>query len=103
MNVWGATSHSAELTATLRLCGGGAPALVCLNETFLDSSTEDFTLEEYNLVARRDQNDGRRCGGVAIFARTDTASNITLIEISKSSERIWLVIHSDVGPYLLGV
>ena len=90
------------MTAVIRACKQ-PPALVCLNETFLDPSTEDVELEGYQLIARRDRDDGRKCGGVAVFARADAARAVTLVEKSKTNERVWLVIHSDTGPYLLGV
>ena len=44
------------------------PDLVCINETFLYRAVEAIALEGYSLVARRDRNDGRKCGGIAAFA-----------------------------------
>ena len=42
-------------------------------------------------------------GGVVVFALDAIASRLTLVEKSEVCERVWLVIHSDIGPYLLGV
>ena len=91
-----------ELTARIRLMLR-KPDIVCLNETFLDSSTKEVSLEGYSLVARRDRCDGRQCGGVAVFARSEVAERITLLEKSQQHERVWLMLHSNSCPYLLGV
>jgi hypothetical protein len=69
----------------------------------LNRSIEDVTVEGYRMVARRDRDDGRVCGGVIVYAHEDLASRVTLIEKSADSERVWLIIHADVGPYLVGV
>ena len=55
----------AELTATLRLMDK-PPALVCLNETFLDKSVKTVQLEGYELVARRDRQGRKKKGGETI-------------------------------------
>ena len=41
--------------------------------------------------------------GVMAFARTSIASHVTLIYVSDVSERLWLQMHTDNGPYLLCV
>ena len=102
VNIRGLLSHLAELTAALRILEV-LPGLVCLNETFLDTSVEDITLESYELVARRDRDDGRKCGGVAVFVHESVKSRVTLLSKSATSERVWLVLHADVGPFLIGV
>ena len=101
-NIRGLQSHIAELVAVLRV-SKIQPSIVCLNETFLDSSIEDVPLEGYSEVARRDRADGRKGGGVIVYALDSIASRVTMVEKSDLSERVWLVIHSDIGPYLLGV
>jgi len=101
-NVQGLLSHLAELAAAIRL-SELKPSLVCLNETFLDVSVEDVGLEGYDLVARRDRDDGRKGGGVAVYASKAVSSRMVLIEKSVSSERVWLMLHADTGPYLIGV
>ena len=79
------------------------PSLICLNETFLDDSVEDVSLEGYECVARRDRADGRKCGGVAVYAAKSISGRMAMVEKSSSSERVWLVLHADTGPYLLCV
>ena len=54
------------------------------------------------LIGRRDRQDGRNCGGVDAFAMTEVSGSITLLEASATSERLWFVVHSDLGPYLVG-
>ena len=80
-------------------------ALVCLNNTCLDESIGDgvATLGGYNLVARRDRNDGRSGGGILCFAAASLSAQVTLCEHSTEYERSWLTIHSEIGPILLGV
>jgi len=92
----------AELSAAIRVCKT-MPTLVCLNETFLDESIEEVLLEGYTIVARRDRDDGRKGGGVAVYALDAVCRQFAMAEKSESSERVWLVIHTDTGPYLLGV
>ena len=100
LNIQGYASHAAELTAYIRL-RRTPPAIVCLNETFLDKSTSTVTLCGYELVARRDRRGGRKGGGVAIFARVDISNSVTLLLGSADAERLWLILHTDQGPYLL--
>ena len=93
------------MTALLRLAAdkGNFPAFVCLTETFLDKSTSKVHLEGYTEVARRDRSDNSGWGGVLVFARNDVADSVVLLERSATEERVWLVLHSDQGPYLFGV
>ena len=39
---------------------------------------------------------------MAIFALAQCAENITLLELSQTSERLWILVHSDYGPILVG-
>ena len=55
------------------------PPIVCLNDTFLDESIGDVSLEGYSIVARRDRNDGRKCGGVMVYALKAIAARVTEI------------------------
>ena len=75
-NIRGLASHLAELVATLKLMST-TPAIVCLNETFLDSSTQELEVEGYECVARRDRADGRQGGGVAVYARKQFSNSVT--------------------------
>ena len=99
-NVQGLCSSLVELVARLRSMSP-RPALVCLNETWLDKSIGMVELEGYDLIARRDRRDGRKCGGVIVFARSDISARCTLLEESVEAERVWVILHSTVGPYLV--
>ena len=97
--IQGFTSHSAELTARLRL-ETVPPLLVCLTETWLTRAVEEPRLEGYILVARRDRKDGRQGGGVAAFVHESYHSSATKLGESSLDERIWLMLHTDEGPFL---
>ena len=103
-NIRGFLSHRALLEGQLRLLGE-LPAVICLNETFLEESTSNTaaTLGGYNLVARRDRKDGRSGGGILCFVAASISAQVTLCEHSADYERSWLTIHSEIGPMLLGV
>jgi hypothetical protein len=93
----------AELCAVIRIMTA-APDVVCVNETFLDKGVEDVQLEGYLVVGRRDRSysgDERRCGGIIVFARTEIAEHVSLMSMSDSSERMWILMHTHLGPYLL--
>ena len=96
VNVQGWISNSTELTACIRMTDP-KPLLVCCNETFLNQSIEEISLEGYSLVGRRDRRD-QFGGGVAIFAATAHAGRVTLVHESEEAERLWCIIHSDHGP-----
>ena len=42
-------------------------------------------------------------GGVALYASNAFAANVTLLHKSVDSERLWAMVHSDLGPCLVGV
>ena len=103
VNIHGLRSHLAELSAVIRL-SAVAPDVVCVNETFLDKGVGTIELEGFEVVGRRDRNysgDDRNCGGVIVFAKTSIVSHVTLLLTSENSERLWLQLHTDNGPYLL--
>ena len=103
-NIRGYLSHRAELDGQLRMLDS-PPAMVCLNETFLDESVADsqLGLSGYALVSRRDRRDGRSGGGILCFAAQRLAEQIVLCEHSEVDERTWHILHSDIGPILCGV
>lgn len=103
VNIQGLRSHLIELCAVIRLCAT-PPDIICVNETFLDESVENIELEGFEVVGRRDRSfsgDDRACGGVIIFARSVISCHVTLLLTSQVSERLWLQLHTDTGPYLL--
>ncbi len=77
------------------------PHIVCLNATLLDESIERIELGGYILVSRRDRDDGRSGGGIAVFVRDNFGGQVLLREHSESHERSWHTIHSEIGPILL--
>ena len=95
----GYLSHIAETTALLRGMKE-KPVLVTLNETFLSNAIEKVELEGYQLLARRDR-EGQWGGGVLVFVLDEYAPRVTLVEKSQVAERIWAIMHSDRGPYLV--
>ena len=80
-NIRGLCSDLPQLTARLRALAS-LPTVVCLNETFLEASIGYKELEGYSVAVRRDRKDGRQGGGVIVFAWTDIASRLTLVEES---------------------
>ena len=58
-------------------------------------------LSGYTAVARRDRDDGRAGGGAIIFARDAFADYVTLLKVSGSCERVWVLVHSLQGPILV--
>ena len=103
-NIRGFISHRAELEGQLRLLPA-SPALICVNETFLDDSVDDdqLWLGGYKLASRRDRSDGREGGGVLCFVADRYATQVALCEHSDAHERSWHTIHSDIGPVLCGI
>ena len=99
INLRGYVSHIAEVTALLRSMPR-TPTLVVFNETFLTKAIPDVQLEGYTLLARRDRVD-QWGGGVAVFVLAEHFANASVVEISEAAERIWTVIHTDRGPYLV--
>ena len=99
LNLRGYISHIAEVTALLREMRR-KPLIVTLNETFLSKAIENVELEGYQVLARRN----RECqwgGGVLVFVMDEYAPRVTLVETSDVAERIWALVHSDRGPYLV--
>ena len=101
VNIQGLVAHAMELSATLGLMAP-MPDVICINETWLDKAVGGVDIDGYTCVARRDRRDGRKCGGIASYARHDIKNLVTQLEESKTAERHWLVVHGHRGPLLLG-
>ena len=99
INLRGYVSHIAEVTAVLRGMVD-KPFLVTLNETFLSKAIEHVELEGYQVLVRRDRV-GQWGGGVLVFVLNEYAPRVTTVENSEAAERIWAMVHSDRGPYLI--
>ena len=100
INIRGFLSHQAELEAYLAV-SEPTSALLYLNETFLDKSIKNISISNYTLISRRDRDDGRTHGGVALFARSNIEDEVTLFLRSDSAERLWHILHTSHGPVLL--
>ena len=90
-------SHCTELVARLRVAKI-KPLIVCISEAFLDKSVKEVSIEGYSLIGRRDRCDGRKCGGVAVFAKKSMAESVTLLYKSSIHKRLWITVHSYLGP-----
>ena len=99
LNMRGYITNIAESTAMIRDMED-KPMLVVFNETFLTRAVEEVELEGYALVARRDRR-GQWGGGVLIFVRAEVQAHVTLVEVSDVAERVWVMVHTNQGPYLV--
>jgi len=108
INIRGWRSHYVELEATLQLMTE-KPHVICVNETFLDRGCK-ADLYGYKLVGRRDRPCGtpdsqtdtlQAWGGVLVFVLAELDGSIVLVHTSDVAERMWFVLHTDVGPVLL--
>lgn len=102
MNIRGWTSHNAELVVAIKHMDR-MPNPVCINETMLSRAIDDTPLEGYTLIARRDRSDCRTGGGIAAFASEKIAERVMMVMKSEVAERVWLMVHAEQGPPLLGV
>ena len=101
LNIQGRRTNSAELAAKIRMMPS-KPALLCVNETFLDRSVERIQLEGYEIVHRLDRRSGKQSGGVLIMAATEIAASVAFLEEGgEQDERIWAMVHTLHGPYLV--
>ena len=99
LNIQRLRSHAAELVGRIRMATE-APHILCLNETFLDHTIGGVDIEGYVMVERWDRPYER--GGVCIYAADCIAQKVTPLFKSEKAERIWCMLHTDQGPYLLG-
>ena len=95
-NVRGFISRVAELSARLRLMES-KPSVLWLTETWADKGLPSLRIEGYTLISRRDRDDGRLGGGVAVFALEKLAHRLTLLENSQVAERSWVIFTLTMG------
>jgi hypothetical protein len=74
------------------------PDIIAITETWLKPYFEP-TIPGYICVEKRNRNDGR--GGVALFSKS--TEDIVCVMSSSCDERLWFIIHADIGPLLLCV
>ncbi len=90
----------AELEA--RLLNSGVD-LLFVQETWLSDDVESVTISGFYLVGRLDRALGPKkgFGGIAVFARTSLTS-VALVEYVDDAERMWCVLHTNIGALMLG-
>ena len=102
LNIRGFLSHQTELEAYLRICG--LPSIVGITKTFLGASTKTLALVGYKLVSRLDRRIGfPKSGGIALFVREEFVDRLVHVADSEVHERSWHILHTDIGPLLLGL
>lgn len=91
-----------ELAARIRIAER-PPDIVGITESWLDKSIEAAQLEGYIVTARRDRDADSGRGGVLIFAKENIAERVVTMEESAQAERIWAVVHTNHGPYVIAM
>ena len=76
------------------------PELLLFNETKMHDEEPRMQIPGYQEVSKKNRDS--HGGGVAIFACTDKITRFSELEVSATHERIWILIHTDEGPLLLG-
>ena len=92
--------RKAEIEARLR---NSNVDILCLQETWLSEDIEEISLSGYTIVGRFDRVLGPKSGygGIAVFVRTKFA-DIALVEYITGAERMWCVLHTNIGALLIG-
>ena len=77
--------------------------ILLLQETWLSESIEEVQIARFYVVGRLDRSVGPKAGfgGVAVCARNSIV-NIGLLSYSKTAERMWCFLHSNLGMFLIG-
>ena len=110
VNIRGWRSHCDELSAYVSILEE-KPKLIAVNESFLNESVK-ISLPGYVLVGRRDRNSSdinthidnlQSWGGILLFVASEFDGAVIKVSESSSAERLWFVLHCDVGPILLCV
>ena len=82
------------------------PEILALTETWLDASVPALQIPNYVCVSRRDKPDSKvgklNHGGIAVYSRVGSIL-VTHLEDSKTAERSWHTIHTDLGGILFAV
>ena len=105
VNTQGLLSSLPELTARIRLMKD-KPMFVRINKTFLDKSVGTVALEGYStqlLANGTAVNWASTHGSVVESFYMLPLPTSPMLRCSVNSERLWAMIHSDLGPYLLCV
>ena len=108
VNIRGWRSHVDELAAYLDVLPQ-KPSFIAVNETFLNKSvTVDFP--GYFVAGRRDRFcaetnayvENLQCwGGILLLAAREFSGSVVQVLSSDTAERLWFILHCNVGPVLL--
>ena len=110
VNIRGWRSHVDELAAYVELLPQ-KPSFIAVNETFLNRSVK-VELPGYVVAGRRDRfsSETNPCvdnlqtfGGVLLLAAQEYDGSLVEVLRSDTAERLWFVLHCNVGPVLLCV
>ena len=99
-NTRGLFSKLAEINTRIALMLK-KPSILCFTETWLNALIGHITIAGYFVVVRRDRDDGRVGGGVLVLVADSILQNLTPILVSKSDERVWCLLYSNIGPMLI--
>ena len=77
--------------------------MIALNETWLTESTGHLSIPGYRSIARHDRKLGKKtCGGGVDMYCKNNMHRIALLARSENAERTWSILHTDIGPILIG-
>ena len=100
-------SHArrAELSHTLEEF---QPDILLITETWLDVSTPHLKIDNYCRLSRKDRPGTvylyrHAYGGTAAYRRITSRVTITHLADSETAERSWHTLHTDTGPFLIGL
>jgi len=97
VNIQSLKAHLAELIFQLEQY---KPHIVLLQETWLDSSTEEVQIPGYGLVSRRDRSPSANRGGIATYQREDFGALVHVCN-SEVDERSWHFLQLEADTILL--
>ena len=101
VNVRGWLTNSAHALAQLHLLDP-RPDVVVMSETKLNKSVARPVLAGYDLVARKDNGAKAHGGGVLVYVDPKLTARVTFMGESEDADRVWVMLHSSQGPYLIG-
>ena len=110
LNIRGWRSHVDELRGYLDLLEA-KPKVIAVNDTFLNQSVS-VDLPGYKVVGRRDRfstnvnahvDNLQSWGGILLLVACELDGSVVEVLSSDTAERMWFILHCDVGPVLLCV
>ena len=101
-NVRGLLSQLSEVNTRIALMPNN-PFILCLTGTWLNKSVGTINITGYLVVVRRGRDVGQSGGGMLILAAASIVDDIGPIKISSVAERVWCLLHSNLGQCLFVV